>query len=207
LSLFIYFPSDERWYNHQSQILKDKTMRPDRAEVLHNAPLHDLLVILLRQYTRLLAERTFDLTENSIQMIADDIAKSNPPGEHALALRGVLVDLVEESIAVLANWKLTFPQSLKTEMGDMPGWETTAEFLDIANEKGNAELRIASASTLVAALGNLRFAPYLLATIAHDPDEIEAVVARRVLSQASGIAADSPDWQARLEIWITELSN
>ena len=182
-------------------------MRPDRAEALHNAPLHDLLVILLRQFTRLLDQHNIDLTEKDIQSIVSDIIEDNPPGDKALAVRLAVSELVEESVAGLARWALTFAQSLGTDMGDMPGWETTAEFLDLANEKGNAELRIASGSTLVAALGDLCYTHYLLDAIAHDPDELESVVAHRVLSRASGVNMDAEDWAAQVRAWCDEKIN
>lgn len=149
--------------------------------VLNHAPLDDLLAVLLRQYKRLLAERGVTLTEADIQRLAQRIVESKSPDEQAQAVRAVLIDLVEESIGVLARWNLTFEQALKTEMTDMPGWETTSEFLEIANEKANAELRIASGAALVAALGDLRYADVLRAAIAYDPNEVETVVARRIL--------------------------
>lgn len=153
----------------------------DRAAMLNNAPLADLLVVLLRQYKRLLAARGIDLTEADIQAIAGRMVARAAPDAREQAIRDALVEMVEESLAVLARWNLSFAESLQTTMTDMPGWESTSDFLELANEKANAELRIASASVLVAALGDLRYAGHLRAAVAHDPDEMEAVVARRVL--------------------------
>lgn len=156
-------------------------MRTDRAEALNNAPLDDLLIILLRQYKRLLAEHGIELTEAGIKHIAQGIMQRSDPDSHAIAVREVLIQFVTESEAVLGRWNLTFEQSLKTTMNEMPGWESTSDFLEVANEKANAELRIASASALIAALGDLRYSAYLQQTIEHDPDEFESVVARRIL--------------------------
>ena len=156
-------------------------MRADRAEALNKAPLDDLLIILLRQYKRLLAERGIDLTEAAMKHIAQGITQRSTPDSQAIAVRDALIQIVAESEAVLERWNLTFEQSLKTTMNDMPGWESTSDFLEIANEKANAELRIASASTLIAALGDLRYSAYLRQAIEHDPDEFESVVARRIL--------------------------
>jgi len=157
-------------------------MRPNRLETLNNAPLEDLLIILLRQYKRLLAERGVELTEAQISQIAQDIATQKPVSALAIDVRDALIQFVAESEAVLARWNLTFEQSLQTTMTDMPGWESTSDFLEIANEKANAELRISSASALIAALGDLRYLPYLRQAIARDPEEIESVVARRILA-------------------------
>ncbi len=159
-------------------------MRSDRAEMLNNAPLDDLLIILLRQYKRLLAERGIELTETAMKHIAQSITQQLTPDSQAIAVRDRLIQIVAESEAVLANWNLTFEQSLKTTMTDMPGWESTSDFLEMANEKANAELRIASASALIAALGDLRYRAYLRQAIEHDPEEIESVVARRILLAA-----------------------
>lgn len=156
-------------------------MRPDRANALMTAPLADLLVVLLRQYKRLLAERGVALTEADMQQVAQAVVAHEPPSEQAQAIRAILIDLADESIGVLARLNLTFEQSIQTTMTDLPGWESTSDFLELANEKGNAELRIASSAALVAALGDLRYADVLRAAIRHDPDEIETVVARRIL--------------------------
>lgn len=177
-------------------------MRPDRAQTLEQAPLPDLLTILLRQYRRLLAERGLDLTERDLQALAQQMTAGAPLPASTEALRQILVDLVAESEQVLARWNLTFAEALRTEMTDLPGWESTSDFLEIANEKGNAELRIASAATLLAALGDLRFADQLLAAIAHDPDEIETVVARRILSRLSGITGRGADWLRQVQAWL-----
>ncbi len=156
-------------------------MRPDRATVLKNAPLEDLIGVLLRQYKRLLAERGTELSEADLKTIAGRIVRRATPDAREQAVRAALIEMVEESSAVLVRWNLTFAQALKTEMGDLPGWETTSDFLEVANEKANAELRIASASVLIAALGDLRYNDHLQAIIEHDPDEMEAVTAQRVL--------------------------
>lgn len=174
----------------------------DREQALDNAPLSDLLVILLRQYKRLLAERGIELTEAAIQTLAHQLAEGTPPDEPAV--RTALIDMVEESVAVLARRNMTFAQALATDMADVPGWTTTAEFLEIANEKGNAELRIASASALLAALGDLRYAEYLLTAIAHEPHEIETAAAKQVLAHASGIVPNARDWAALVHDWLNQ---
>lgn len=168
-----------------------------RHQQLNDAPLDDLLAILLRQFKALLAPVEIGNPQTlARQMVAGDV-----PDSEAEALRERLVELVRESEAVLAGWNLSFAESLITEMDAVPGWETTADFLELANEKSNAELRIAAGSTLLAASGDLRFTPHLLAAIATNPDEIETVAARRLLSQHSGIAQDALDWQEQVEAW------
>lgn len=175
-------------------------MRTDRPQFLRAAPLSDLLAILLRQHRRLLAERGISLTEARIQALAQQMADRALPDD-AAAICEALASIVAESMGTLAGWNLTFAESLRTDMNAMPGWETTSEFLEIANEKGNAELRIVSGAVLLAALDDLRYTGELLAAIAHDPDELETIAGRRVLSQASGLAPDAPDWPERIRAW------
>lgn len=177
-------------------------MQMNREKALEDAPLQDLLAILLRQYRQLLAQHDVALTEADIRLLALRLAEGTLPEADALPIRLALITLVEESEQVLARWSLTFEQALKTDMADMPGWETTAEFLELATEKGNAELRIASASALIAALGDMRYAGHLLAAVDHDPHEIETVVARRVLSQACGVNPRAGNWQERIEGYL-----
>lgn len=176
-------------------------MTLNRADRLQNAPLHDLLVILLRQYKRLLDTSGVTLSEADIRSIADHIIQHQPPDTREQTIRDALAQLVSESLDVLGRWNLTFEQALHTEMSAMPGWESTAEFLEVANEKGNAELRIASASVLVTALGDWRYVPHLFTVIAHNPDDLEALTARRVLLLVSGVDPEADDWLAQVRAW------
>ena len=177
-------------------------VRPDRASLAANAPLEDLYTLLLRQFRRPLSTFGVTLSDSDAAAVAGEIARREPRSKQALAVRGGLVEVVAESERILAGWNLTFEQSLATSMDVMPGWETTAEFLDVANEKSNAELRIASASALVAALGDLRYAPYLLHLAAGDPGELDTAVARRTLALVSGIDASTPESLARVRDWL-----
>lgn len=177
-------------------------VRPDRAHLAQTAPLEDLLSLLLRQYKRPLETQGVSLSNADAQTLANDILQQNPPSAQAEAVRTALAALVEESLGVLASWNLTFEQSLETDMDAMPGWETTAEFLEVANEKSNAEIRIAAGATLLAALGDLCLsnAVYYLAT--HDSEDVDSVIARRVLLFCSNVDPAAPDWPAQVRDWL-----
>ncbi|MCB9450133.1 MAG: hypothetical protein H6672_01770 [Anaerolineaceae bacterium] len=177
-------------------------MLPDRAAPLYTAPLDDLLTLLLRQFKRLLAEKGVEMDDAAIKTTAEAACKQVFSGEHIPALREALVALVTESEGVLARWNLTFPQALDTSMNAIPGWESTSEFLEIANEKANAELRIAAGGTLLVALGDNRYVAYLLAAIDYAPDEVETIIAKRVLLSISGINGDVADWRTQLGEWV-----
>lgn len=176
-------------------------MRSNRAEVLNQAPLDDLLALLLRQFRALLQARGIDLSESERHALALRLSEQSPLTPGDAAVRDALIDIVTESETVLAQWDLSFAQSIRTEMGDMSNWETTAEFLEVANQKGNAEMRIAAASALVMALGDSRFAEHLITAYEHDPDELDGVIARRVLLRVTGLP-ETPDWVAQVRGWL-----
>lgn len=179
-------------------------MRPDPVAAYRSAPLGDLLAILLRQYRRPLAGRGFEMSDAQAAALAEALAARCPREDQAQALRAALRDLTAESEAVLARFDLTFPASLDVEMSAIAGWETTAEFLEIANEKANAELRLSTGGSLLMALGDRHYAPALLALVERGEDDLDAVIARRVLLLASGLDGDDPAWLAKLRAWVAQ---
>ena len=160
-------------------------MLPNRSAAYENAPLDDLLSILLRQFRRPLASRQIEFSDADAVQIAKLIVERGELTPQAVAIRDALGELVAESEMLLSGWGLTFEHSLDTPMDRVPGWETTGEFLEIANEKSNAELRISTGSILLAALGDLKRLDHLrfLAKKSRDAAEIDLdnVLARRVL--------------------------
>lgn len=177
-------------------------VRPDRAQMAQTAPLEELLAILLRQFKRPLETLDVPLSSSEAQLVANAVVQREPVTEKAGEVRNALVALVHESQAVLAGWNLTFQTSLETGMDAMPGWETTAEFLDIANTKSNAEIRIATGAVLVAALDDFSFGDILLYLAQHDDSDVDSVVARRVLSFKCGADPAAPDWATRVRAWL-----
>jgi hypothetical protein len=184
-------------------------MLPNRITAYEQAPLDELLAILLRQFKRPLASHGITITDAEAGEIASSILQNKSLDEKMLAVREALVPLIAESERVLAKWNLSFQQSLNTDMSNISGWETTAEFLELANEKTNAELRISTGSALLAVQGDLRYAAYLLFLVEQGKREQQAdldqVIAKRVLLFASGIAPDDPDWLEKLRVWINKL--
>jgi hypothetical protein len=177
----------------------------DPTQALRTDPLQNLLNILLHQFKRLLVERGVEFTETEQRAIAEAVAcKSDDYAEKREQFRIALEDIIEESLTLLKSWNLTFAQSLKTNMDTIPGWETTAEFLEIASEKSNAELRIAAGSALIVALGDLRYATYLLDVIEHDPniEDVDAVFAMRVLLFVSSVYGEENDWLEQVKAWL-----
>jgi hypothetical protein len=158
-----------------------------RAAAYDNAPLEDLLTVLLRQWKRPLAAH--DITFTDAEAAAFALSIINHEDTPALtALRLALIALVSESKAALAAWGLTFAGSLETEMTAIPGWETTADFLELAEQKANAELRISTGAALLVALGASFYIGDLHAVVAHAEEtgeiDLDSAIAKRVLAWA-----------------------
>ncbi|MEO0563905.1 MAG: hypothetical protein AAF125_17505, partial [Chloroflexota bacterium] len=153
-----------------------------RQSAFEDAPMDDLLDILLRQFKRPLANFGVELTATNVEAVAGRLAAREPLDALTVEIRDGLVEVVAESQAWFEAHDLTFETSLQTEMGDMPGWETTGEFLELANEKSNAELRVAGASALLVAMGADNHTDTLRFLIANPSlDDVSAIMARRVL--------------------------
>ncbi len=184
-------------------------MIPDRASNAENWELDKLVVILLRQFKRLLDARGVELSNSDMERMGQAVAQRAEPGPQARAAAGALLDIVAESEQLLAGWNLTFAESLRTDMNALGGWESTADFLQLANEKVNAEVRITAGSALALLLGEKRHAGHLLAAIEHDLEtlgslDVDAVIARRALLHAARIAPDAADWLARARAWAAQ---
>jgi hypothetical protein len=161
------------------------------AETLNDAPLTDIIVLLLKQVKRLLAEHDMLLTTDEMNALARAAAAHHALPASASGMLPILRDLITESLAVLqTQFGYTFETSLTKDMSDVQGWETTSEFLELANEKGNAEL-----------VGDAAYAPLCLAVIAADPGitDVDATIARRALLHLTGVAPDAPDWLAQVQ--------
>ena len=175
----------------------------DRAHTFANAPIQDLLSVLLRQLKRPLANQGFKLTDAEANRLATERVDGKIP-QRSLELVAALEDIVSESEAVLADLGLTFQTSLDADLSTIGNWQTTAEFLDIANEKSNAELRITLGAALdMAFVGDDRYTPYLLFLAEGDHGD-ETVIAQRILSFTTGISSSKPDWLKQVRSWLDD---
>ncbi|MBL8130909.1 MAG: hypothetical protein JNL42_03555 [Anaerolineae bacterium] len=181
-------------------------MLPDRLAIYRTGPLAELLTVLLRQLRRPLAAQGAVLSDADCEEVAGRITRREVRDAEAdAALTAALIRVVEESRGALAAWGLTFEQSMITEIGDLPNWNTTGEFLEVAAEKTNAELRISAGSAVLAALGDVRYSDLLLFLAAGEGGEaadVEAIIARRMLGFACGVADDAPDGLEQLRACI-----
>lgn len=176
----------------------------NRAQNVWSWTIEELALILLRQFKRLIAERGVDWTDAELKALAARAAQ-RAVSEGDAPVAEALRKTVAESEALLESWGLTFEQSVATGMEEMPGWDTTADFLSLANDKINAELRISAGSALLALLADFYYAHHALTAVKHgirDSDDVDAVIALRALAFAAEIEESENDRISRLEHWI-----
>ena len=175
----------------------------DRAQTFANAPMQDLLSVLLRQLKRPLGTQGFKLTDAEANRLATERVEGKIP-QRSLELVAALESIVQESEAVLSELGLTFQTSFDADLSTIGNWQTTAEFLDIANEKSNAELRITLGAALdMAFVGDDQYAPYLFFLAEGDHGD-ETVIAKRILNFVTGIPLDKPDWLKQVRSWLDD---
>jgi hypothetical protein len=153
----------------------------ERAKSFASAPLDELWGVLLHQMKRPLASHSVILSDAAARDLGVAIAAQSDHPQRT-ALQAVLPLLVAESEAALTALKagLTFEKSLDLDMDALGGWETTADFIERATQKSNAELRITLGSALLYALGDARYSAYLHKLAAGDYGD-ESAIARRAL--------------------------
>lgn len=177
------------------------------AQPLRTAPVSELVALLLKQFKRLLADKDITLTTDTISAISEAAAQRATTIPQATALQTALVTLVEESQTVLQErFSMTFEQALAADMSAVGGWETTAEFLDIANHKSNAELRISTGSSLLTFIGDTHFVEHLWTVISDDAGawDVDASFAQRALCHLAAVNPEEVDWEAQVRAWLDE---
>lgn len=185
-------------------------MRPDRATNIESWDIDALTLILFRQFKRLLADKGVNLTDSEMQAIADSVAKRDVSAERVQSITVALDVLIGESIAVLSGYGLSFAQSLATDMTNLTHlWNTTADFLSVANEKGNAEIRISAGSALATLLGDYRHIDNLIIAIDHDIHalgtlDVDAMICKRALLFIARIAQPDPNWLDKARAWVDD---
>jgi hypothetical protein len=176
----------------------------DRTDQLLQVPLTHLITDLMRQFNKptLLGKYDLNLSKPAMDTIAELVEKREPLPDVVEVINDALASIVRDSVDELQlRFGFTFAESLaKTDMSDIGGWETTAEFLEIANHKNNAELRISAGTSLMVFLGDARFAPYLFTVIHNDNglDDVDAMIAKRALSHHTQVALDANNWEAKV---------
>lgn len=170
------------------------------AEQLKTVPLTLLLPDLLSQFNKptLLGQRDVKLVKADMDAIAIALQTDKPLPEISTAIIPAMQDIVRESIAQLDDrFGLSFRQALVTsDISEVAEWETTADFLEIANIKSNAELRISAGTSILAFLGDVTLADHLLTVIAVDggANDVDAMIAKRALSTYATLDIEAENW-------------
>ncbi|MEO0597122.1 MAG: hypothetical protein AAF126_13500, partial [Chloroflexota bacterium] len=164
-----------------------------------------LLPDLMKQFNKptLLGARDVTLTKAQMDAIATALTEKNTLPDTVPAINDALADIIRESENELQDrFSLDFATALRTtDISAVAEWESTADFLEIANHKSNAELRISAGASLMTFLGDGRFGHHLLSVIDVDAgiNDVDAVIARRALSQFAGVAYDAGNWREAVE--------
>jgi hypothetical protein len=177
-------------------------MPPSPAHALLEAPLNELIAVLYKQFNRLLAQGGVLLSTQEVAALAAAAADRQPLPPTAERVRERLAELIHESEQELrTRFQMSFAQALASDMSHVHGWETTAEFLELANHKSNAELRISAASSLLLMLGDARFAHHAYAVIDDDNGlmDVDACFARRGLCHCAQVPPLAEDWLAQVQ--------
>src|SRR5690349_14547197 len=112
-------------------------MPSNTGHTFETAPYEELFTVLLRQFKRPLQTKGVELSDDDAAHVAGHIVRSEK-NDHTKAVLDGLISVITESEEVLAQWGLPFEKSLDVKMDNLNTWESTAEFLELANEKINA---------------------------------------------------------------------
>ncbi len=154
------------------------------AAHLLTAPTADLINLLLQQFKRPFVEHEIDTSPEALHLIAEAAAAHQPLPPNGDSICPLLQSIIRESEAALhEGFDFTFAESLYKTMEDVTGWTSTAEFLDRANDKSTAELRISTAALLLAFLGDAAFVAHVHTVLAADEgtQDVDGVLAMRAL--------------------------
>lgn len=122
----------------------------------------------------------------------------------------VLIALVEDKLKTLRDrFSADFAGSLAADITQFTDWESTADFLSIAEEKAQAEQDIVIASALLVACGRSEYASYLIEVIEDDAGalDVDAVIARRLLLHAGAIDGTNTDAPSQARAWLVNRSH
>lgn len=164
-------------------------MSTDNLRKLVQAPLVEVVNLLLRQCAPWLeaAGKSLDVAQCrdlAIELASDDATAAAAP------LIDNLKALVDSDLTqVLELWRSSFREFLAMDVADIGDWQSTADLLDLANDKAELEQRIVILSALLVICGKREYGAYLLEVIEFDDGvmDLDAVIARRALMTISGV--------------------
>ena len=146
--------------------------------LLLSAPFNEIVRLLCLQVCDWLAGEWTVAAAQSL--ISNDESRERP------AFIDALKALVDENCSLLRRrWRLDFAKSLAADVTALEAWESTADLLQLANDKAEIEKRIVVGAALLVTCGVDEYAVILHDVIAHDAGalDVDAVVAIRVLEE------------------------
>ena len=183
-------------------------MSSEALEKLAQVPLQEILHLLFRQLDGALTGRAQSLGAKPSRDLIAALAAGETPGS-VNALTVVLIRIVEDNLKILRDrLSVDFASSLAADITQAADWESTADFLSIANEKAGAEQEILIASALLVACGKSEYASYLIDAIEADAGalDVDAVIARRMLRHVGAIDSVNTDAPAQARAWLLDQS-
>ena len=179
-------------------------MSLENLKRLAEAPIADVLHLLLLQFNQqpMTDGPGLSATESGALVSALAAGRLSTLTD---TLIDALCETVHQSQAELwERWNLDFASSLRADISRSAAWESTADLLQIANDKADAEQRIVVASALLVACGKYDYASFLVDVIKHDAGlmDVDALIARRVLLHVSAVDGSRADWLAQVQAWL-----
>lgn len=177
-------------------------------EELANAPLQEILHLLFRQLDSPLTQRATSLGANPSQVLLAALEAGEAP-DSVKDLATALIALLEDNLKILRQrLSVDFAGSLAADITQLTNWESTADFLSIANEKAQAEQEIVIAAALLVACGSIEYASYLIETLEADAGalDVDAVIARRMLLHVGAIDGANTDAPSQARAWLLDQS-
>jgi len=174
------------------------------TEGLSRAPLGEVIFILLQHFRAHLVGAGLTLGTDEARELAAAVATGRRHDKAGPVLR-TIAERVDGCLAALqSRWQLDFAASLRADMAAIGPWRSTAEFLELANDKAVAETDIVLGSALLAAGGRRDYASYLLDALEFDAGafDIDGAISRRILLHISGVDGARTDWLAQARRWL-----
>ncbi len=179
-------------------------MASQALEKLAQAPLQEILHLLFRQLDGALTRREPSLGAKPSRDLIAALAAGETP-ESVKDLAAALISIVEDNLKTLRDrLSVDFAGSLAADITQVADWQSTADFLSIANEKAGAEQAIMIASALLVACGKSQYASYLIEVIEDDAGalDVDAVIARRILLHVGAIDSVNKDTPSQARAWL-----
>ncbi len=176
-------------------------MPPRPTEDINSLPIADIVWIALDRLRPAISASGVTLSADAWRDLSQALATGGRHGA-AESVTTALGHIVDSQLDVLRKrFDLDLATALRSDLNEITARTSTAEFLELANAKAEAETQITLGAALLAAAGSHQYACCLLDVAEHDAGDIDAAIARRALLHISGIDGAQIDWLAQVKRW------